>query len=107
MCIPNATNLQEDFGDAPTIEERFNGAVSPIEMQEALLDSTYPNCEICGERFCVSELIFTGIYEYYTMDLDPETRMCHLCLGEQQQNCTPSDPSLWDCYTPVHSVANY
>ena len=44
------------------------------------------------------------MYEYYTMDLDPGTRICTECLESHRVRFIPDNPSLFDCYTPMACV---
>ncbi len=64
-------------------------------------------CANCGELSPFAELIVTGSREYYTMELDPDTALCCECYEDRQAARIPSDPSLFDCYTPVDFVPTY
>ena len=99
------TMCREDFGDEPSVEERMPFGVSPEEMravsEEAMLSDC---CEFCERLPDDGELVETGMYEYYTMDLDPGTLICVVCLELHRSQFIPDDPSLFDCYTPVAFV---
>lgn len=58
-------------------------------------------CDRCWMPFARRELLETGMYEYYTMDVDPGTFMCHDCHEARREQFIPDDPSLFDCHTPV------
>ena len=94
-------NLHEDFGDEPSIEERMPFGISPEEMREGMIEAFMGVCEFCGVSAPRDEFIETGMYEYRTMDLDPDTLACAECLEEHRLTFIPDDPSLFDCYTPV------
>ena len=67
----------EDFADEPAVEERMPFGVPPEEMRAVLEEALQDDCcELCGLLFDPGELTETGMYEYYTMDLDPGTRVC-------------------------------
>jgi hypothetical protein len=98
--------MYEDFGDEPSVEERMPfGGISPEEMlavSEEILRSNC--CELCGLPPALGELVETGMYEYYTMDLDPGTRVCEECLESHRTQYIPDNPMLFDCYTPLACV---
>jgi hypothetical protein len=94
----------EDFGDAPSVEERMPSGLSPIEMAEIMLEANCERCECCQKWFLVDELVLTGMYEYYTMDIDPDSLYCSDCYEAERERYTPSDPSLYDCYTPLEAA---
>lgn len=58
-------------------------------------------CEACRMSFPMKELVKTGMYEFYTMDVDPLTLICLECYEAHRESCIPDDPDLFDCYTPV------
>ena len=93
--------MHEDFADEPSVEERMPHGLSPAEMKALHDEASVEDCEFCGESFHYDELVPTGHYEYYTMDLDPGTRICADCLERRREDYTPSDPALFDCYMPV------
>ena len=95
----------EDFDDEPSVEERMPFGVSPEEMR-AVSEEAMPSdcCEFCKLPSDDGELVETGMYEYYTMDLDPGTRVCPECLESHRMLFIPDDPSLFDCYTPLACV---
>jgi hypothetical protein len=95
----------EDFEDEPSVEERMPFGVPPEEMRAVLEEALQDDCcELCELPFGPGELVETGIYEFYTMDLDPGTRICSECLESHRMQFIPDDPSLFDCYTPVECV---
>ncbi|MDZ4817897.1 MAG: hypothetical protein SGJ20_02880 [Planctomycetota bacterium] len=94
-------NWHEDFQDEPSIEERTPYGLCPIEMHSIMSEVSLEECGHCEERFPSDEMIVTGIYEYYTMDLDPDTRLCEHCYECHRQSCIPDDPAHFDSYTPV------
>jgi competence protein CoiA len=61
-------------------------------------------CEACKTPHPRQYLTETGMYEYYTMDLDPGTVMCPDCYESRRDRFIPDDPELWDCYTPLRTV---
>ncbi len=61
-------------------------------------------CEACNMPHPRHYLTETGMYEYYTMDLDPGTVFCPDCYEARRDQCIPDDPDLWDCYTPLRTV---
>jgi hypothetical protein len=91
----------EDFQDEPSVEERMPFGITFEEMQAAMVAASLGACEFCGEQALLEDLIETGTYEYYTMDLDPGTLACGECLENHRTQFVPDDPSLYDCYTPV------
>ena len=58
-------------------------------------------CEQCRMPYSIRDLIKTGMYEYYTMDFDPDTEICYNCYETQRDKFIPDDPCLFDCYTPI------
>ncbi len=58
-------------------------------------------CEGCRMPFAQRDLIETGMYEYYMIDLDPGTVLCAECYEHRRVGFIPDDPSLFDAYTPV------
>jgi len=95
---------QEDFEDEPSVEERMPFGITPEEMQAVMIEASLGTCDFCGEKSPLEDLIETGMYEYYTMDLDPGTLGCIDCLEGRRMRFIPDDPSLFDCYTPVNCV---
>jgi competence protein CoiA len=59
-------------------------------------------CEDCKMPSKRMYLIETGMWEYYTLDLDPQTLLCPDCHETRCDTRTPDDPALFDCWTPVH-----
>jgi len=95
----------EDFADEPAVEERMPFGIPPEEMRAVLEEALQDDCcELCGMLFDPGEVAETGMYEYYTMDLDPGTRVCPECLESRRDQFIPDDPSLFDCYTPLACV---
>jgi hypothetical protein len=92
----------EDFADEPSVEERMPFGFAPEEMQAAIIAASFGVCEFCGEESMLEDLIESGMYEYYTMDLDPGTLSCADCLESHRLRFVPDDPSLFDCFTPVN-----
>jgi hypothetical protein len=58
-------------------------------------------CDACKTPFPKGNLIETGMWEFYTMDLDPLTPICADCYEAERERHIPDDPSLVDCLTPV------
>jgi hypothetical protein len=97
--------LHEDFGDEPSVEERMPFGVSQEEMLVVFKEVLENDCcEHCKQLFDAGELVETEMYEYYTMDLDPGTRICPECLESHREQYIPDDPSLFDCYIPLVCV---
>ena len=95
----------EDFADEPSIEERIPFGISPEEMRAVMEVASLDDCcELCKLPFDCGDLIETGLYEYYTMDLDPGTWVCTECLESHRLKFIPDDPSLFDVYTPLAYV---
>src|SRR5262245_14835362 len=94
-------NWPEDFEDVPSVEERMPNGLSPIEMSLVREEADYAKCECCGERLLIEALTRTDLYEYCTMDLDPDTLLCGDCYEDIRLQHVPSDPMLWDALTPV------
>jgi hypothetical protein len=94
----------EDFGDEPSVEERMPYGLSPAEVHLIVAEASLHRCEECGKRFLEDEVISTGIYEYYMMDIDPESVVCLECYEACQAGRIPTDPSLIDCYTPLRAA---
>jgi hypothetical protein len=59
-------------------------------------------CDGCSMPHPNEHLLKTGMYEYYTMDLDPGTELCPNCYEVRLDRFVPDDPLLFDCFTPVH-----
>lgn len=91
----------EDFEDEPSVEERMPFGITPEEMQAVMVAASLGACEFCGEQAVLEDLIETGMYEYYSMDLDPGTLACADCLENHRLRFVPDDPSLFDCWTPA------
>ena len=91
----------EDFEDEPSVEERMPFGLSPSEMQAMMIEARFDTCEQCGDRLPDEDLIATGMYEYFTMDIDPESKFCPECYELLQRRDVPSDPSLFDGLTPL------
>jgi hypothetical protein len=95
----------EDFGDEPSIEERMPFGMLPEEIRTVSEEASRDDCcELCKQLFDWSELIETGLYEYYTMNIDPGTRVCAACLESNRMEFIPDDPTLFDVYTPLAYV---
>lgn len=95
----------EDFADEPAVEERMPFGITPEEMRAVMEEALQADCcELCTLAFAPEELVETGMYEYYTMDLDPGTRVCPECLESHRLGFIPDDPLLFDCCTPVACV---
>ena len=77
----------EDFEDEPSVEERMPFGLSPIEMQAMMIEARFDTCERCGDRLPDDELISTGMHEYFTMDIDPESKFCPGCYELCRQRC--------------------
>ncbi len=91
----------EDFADEPSVEERMPFGITPQEMHAMMLEASLGTCEFCGAQAAIGEMIETGTYEYYTMDIDPGTLACPGCIENHRLRFIPDDPSLYDCLTPV------
>jgi hypothetical protein len=91
----------EYFGDEPSVEERMPYGLSPAEIDSIIAEASLHKCEECGKPFLADEVITTGMYEYYTMDVDPESVVCLECYEACREGHIPSDPSLIDGYTPL------
>jgi hypothetical protein len=50
-------------------------------------------------------LMRTGMYEYYTMDVDPETAVCFDCYEARRESRIPDGPDCFDGWTPLVSHA--
>lgn len=96
-------NWHEDYGDEPAIEERMPYGMTPEEMRDVMMEASCETCYVCGVKAQVEEFVETGMYEYYTMDIDPETFFCPACIEEYRMQFIPEDPSLFDCLTPLAS----
>jgi hypothetical protein len=95
----------EDYG--PTCEERIpvGGEEMSALQEEAILQCQC--CTYCG-HLCdhehLNDLTETGMEEYCRLDLDPGTIICLECLESVRVQFTPTDPSVFDVYTPVEFV---
>ncbi len=94
----------EDFGDEPSVEERMPFGLSPLEMQAISDEACLEACHFCDERYPEESLYTTDMYEYVTMDVDPDTKLCPECYDRRRLKFVPDDPSLFDCYTPVEVI---
>lgn len=97
-------NWHEDFEDEPSVEERMPFGVPPEEMRAVIASTSVDFCENCHVQLPDDEFVLTGMDEYHTMDLDPGTKLCCDCYDACRMRFIPSDPSLFDCYTPLHLV---
>lgn len=62
-------------------------------------------CKCCKMPFPAWQLTKTGMYEFYTMDLDPETMLCGECYETRRESRIPDDQELFDAWTPLVSYA--
>lgn len=74
--------------------EDFVGTFSRPKRGEQL-------CEGCKMPFPTWQLTRTGMYEFHTMDLDPETVLCSDCYEARRESYIPDDPDLYDAWTPL------
>ena len=91
----------EDFEDEPSVEERMPFGLSPEEMRAVSIEASLDICENCHVQLPDDEFVVTGMDEYCTMDIDPGTKLCSECYDERRMQFIPSDPSLFDCFTPA------
>ncbi|QDU86689.1 hypothetical protein Pla175_00390 [Pirellulimonas nuda] len=104
-------NWHEDYGDEPSAEERMPREVMSGEELSVTLELSTSHCDFCNAHLFNDELKVTGRWEYSTMDVDLETKLCEDCYDRRRRHYTPDDPKLFDALTPVaitdtaHSVA--
>lgn len=97
-------NWHEDFGDEPSVEERTPHGLSPNEIIAIIADESRVKCDECGERFHADDVVITDMYEYCTMDIDPESVICLDCYEACRDAHIPDDPTLFDGCTPLQLV---
>lgn len=91
----------------PTCREKKPLCINTAASEEFVaafprLSPRAARCAVCNMRFPKSQLTETGMYEYYTMDIDPMTLICSDCYETARERFVPEDPALFDCFTPVH-----
>jgi hypothetical protein len=97
-------NWHEDFEDEPAVEDRMPYGLSPEEMSLLIIEAPLGVCEFCGVKGPREDFVKTGLDEYLTMDLDPNTLACPNCLEDHRLRWIVDDPSLFDCFTAVQFV---